>query len=134
MIDSGATDHMTFSEKDLVNIIEPRKNGIMNANGISYPVKGMGDAPISSTLTLKNTLFVPSLSTRLISVGQITEELNCAVLMFPDFCIFQDILTREIIGRGTKRGGLYYLDNSKMGHTCITRSESKSLKIGRAHV
>jgi len=31
------------------------------------------------------------------------------------FCIFQDILTNEIIGRGTKRGRLYYVDNMSIG-------------------
>jgi hypothetical protein len=88
VIDSGATDHMIFSEKDLVNLTEPRKSGILNANDILYHVKGTCDVPISQSLILKNTMLVLSLSTRLISVSQITEELNCAVLMFSDFCVF----------------------------------------------
>lgn len=33
IIDSGATDHMTFSQEDLVNHMKPRKNRILNANG-----------------------------------------------------------------------------------------------------
>ena len=103
VIDSGATDHMTFSRKDLSNIREPSRNGILNANGVSSQVESTGDVHVSNTLTLDNTLLVPSLSTKLLSVGQITEELNCVVLMFPHFCIFQDILTKEIIGRGIKR-------------------------------
>ena len=77
---------------------------------------------------LNDTLFVPSLSTRLISVGKITEDLNCAVLMFPNFCIFQDILTREIIGRGSKREGLYYFDNSALGNAYAARSDLVNLK------
>ena len=32
------------------------------------------------------------------------------VLMFSNFCLLQDILTKEIIGRGTERGGLHYVD------------------------
>jgi hypothetical protein len=31
------------------------------------------------------------------------------------FCLVQDILTKEIIGRGTKRGGIYYVDDFTMG-------------------
>jgi GAG-pre-integrase domain/Integrase core domain len=122
VIDSGATDHMTLSEKDISKIMKPSKNGIINANGETYPVKGMGNVPISKNLTLNNALLVPSLSTRLISVGKITEDLNCAVIMFPNFCIFQDILTREIIGSGSKREGLYYLDSSSFGMACSARS------------
>jgi hypothetical protein len=52
------------------------KNDILNANGIEYPVNGAGDVPISKTLTLTNTLLVPSLSTKLIYVGQLTKERN----------------------------------------------------------
>lgn len=36
--------------------------------------------------------------------------------MFPSFCLLQDIQTKAIIGRGTKRGGLYYVDDMAMGH------------------
>ena len=49
------------------------------------------------------------------SVGQVTEELNCVALMYPTFCLFQDILTKEIVSRGTKKGGLYYMDDFSSG-------------------
>lgn len=49
------------------------------------------------------------------SVSQIIEELNCTVLMYPTFCLLQDILSKEIVGRGTKKGGLYYLDDFSLG-------------------
>ena len=45
------------------------------------------------------------------SVGQVTEKLNCVTLMYPTFCLLQDILTKEIIGHGTKKRGLYYMDD-----------------------
>jgi len=35
--------------------------------------------------------------------------------MYQTFCIFQDILTNEIIGHGTKRGGIYYVDDMSIG-------------------
>lgn len=76
-------------------------------------VTGGGTVSLSSNMTLTNTLLVPSLSTKLLSVSQICEELNCVVLMYPNFCLFQDILTKEIIGRGGKKGRLYYLEDMK---------------------
>jgi hypothetical protein len=88
IIDSGAMDHMIHSKIDIRSVINPIKTGIINANGDTYPVKRMGHAPISKKLILNNTLLVPSLSEKLISVGRIIEDLNCAVLMYPDFCIF----------------------------------------------
>lgn len=115
IIDSGATDHMTFDPVDLSNPIKPRRRCIVNANGVTYPVTGAGTASLSPSFLLPNTLLVPSLSNKLLSIGQVTEELNCCALMYPNFCLFQDILTKEIIGRGTKREGLYYMDDFSYG-------------------
>ncbi|RDY00978.1 hypothetical protein CR513_15758, partial [Mucuna pruriens] len=62
LMDSRATNHMTYCSNDFTNSTTSRKTHITNANGLSYPVVG-------------------------------------------------DILTKEIIRRGTKRGGLYYMDD-----------------------
>ena len=70
---------------------------------------------LTPSFSLQNTLLVPSLTNKLLSVGQATEELNYCVLMYPTFCLFQDILTKKIIGRGTKRGGLYCMDDCSLG-------------------
>jgi gag-polypeptide of LTR copia-type len=128
IIDSGATDHMTYSKTDLISKSEPRQTEIVNANGEVYPVTGAGDVKVSSTINLSNTLLVPSRSTKLLSVGQICEELNCAVLMYLRFCIFQDLLTKEIIGRGTRRGRLYHLDNIVGGRAHLTTSSGMDRK------
>ncbi|WJX11696.1 Beta-galactosidase 8 [Trifolium repens] len=85
IIDSGATDHMTYDSSDLINST--------NANGVTYPVTGAGTVSLSPSLSLSHTLLVPSLSNKLMS----------------------DILTKEIIGRGTKKGGLYYMDDFSTG-------------------
>ncbi|VVA34469.1 PREDICTED: Retrovirus-related Pol poly from transposon TNT 1-94, partial [Prunus dulcis] len=69
IIDSGATDHMTFDPDDFLNTTQPRRTCIANANGVTYPVTGAGI----------------------------------------------DIHTKEILGRGTKRGGLYYVDDFSPG-------------------
>jgi hypothetical protein len=119
---------MTFSKTDLVEYTEPRKREIVNANGKSSPVTGAGTVCISPSMNLTNTLLVPSLSTKLLSVGQICEDLNCAVLMYPDFCLFQDILTKEIIGRGRKRGRLYHLEDMNGAIACSVSGLSTSSK------
>ena len=108
IVDSGATDHMTFCSGDFVSTSEPRRTGITNANKVVYPVTRVGTVHISPSISLANTLLVPSLSNKLLSVGQVTEDFNCVALMYPKFCFFQDILTKKINGHGTKREGLYY--------------------------
>ena len=75
-----------------------------------YRVTGAGTVDISSSISLANTLLVLSLSNKLIYVGQVTEKLNCVVLIYLKKILFQDVLMKEIIGRGTKREGLYYMD------------------------
>ena len=78
---------------------------------------------------LKDTLLVPSLTTKLISVGRLAEDLNCVVLMYPNFCIFQDILTKEILGRSIKRNGLYHLEDLSTGSTCLVERSTQRNNI-----
>ena len=95
---------MIFDPQDLRKKCPPKKCRISNANGVIYPVIGAGRVALSLSFLLSNTLLVPSLTNKRLSVGQAIEELNCCVLMYPNFYLFQDILTKKIIGRGTKRG------------------------------
>lgn len=46
--------------------------------------------------------------------------------MHPNFCLFQNILTKEIIGRSTKREGLYYADDFNTSRVNHTRGQSTS--------
>ncbi|KAK6911986.1 hypothetical protein RJ641_024079 [Dillenia turbinata] len=104
IIDSGATDHMIFDASDFSKITPPRRKCITNANGAAHPVTGAGVVSMSPSLSLSHTLLVPSLSNKLMSVSQITEELNCVVLMYPKFYLIHDILSKEIVGRELRNG------------------------------
>jgi hypothetical protein len=76
----------------------------------------------------------PELPTlKLVSVSQVIEELNCVVLIYSNFCLLKDILTKEIIGCGTKRGGLYYVDDVKMGHVFHIQSDGRERQIRLWH-
>ena len=49
-------------------------------------------------------------------------------MFWPQFCVFQDILTRKILGYGVRRGNMYYLEltengGSIMAHAHQTRSK-----------
>uniref|UniRef100_A0A2N9HDA0 Reverse transcriptase Ty1/copia-type domain-containing protein n=1 Tax=Fagus sylvatica TaxID=28930 RepID=A0A2N9HDA0_FAGSY len=76
ILDSGATDHMTFDSNDFSHATPPRRSHVANANGVTYPVTGAGTVTLSPSLSLSHTLLVPSLSNKLMS----------------------DILNKEIIG------------------------------------
>ncbi|GMY33126.1 retrovirus-related pol polyprotein from transposon RE2 [Fagus crenata] len=97
---------MTFDPADLSHYSSPRRTSIANANGVVSPVTGAGSVTLSPSLQLFNTLLVPSLSHKLLS----------------------DILTKEIIGRGTKRGGLYYMEDFSMGRAHHGETLDEELK------
>ena len=67
--------------------IEPKKYFIQTANGGYSPVEGAVSIELTPTLKLKNCLYVPSLSQKLLSVSHVTKELNCTLLMHPHFCL-----------------------------------------------
>ncbi|RVW79411.1 hypothetical protein CK203_056115 [Vitis vinifera] len=74
----------------------------------------------------------------LLSVSQITAALSCIVIFWPEFCVIKDILTRQMIGCGIKRGKLYYFDlqskdSNKLQQALMadgSEGEKKSLKFG----
>lgn len=68
---------MTFDSNDFSEITQPRGTSISNANGVTYPITKAGTVslhPFSSFISH----FVDSFS--LLSVSQVTEELNCVVI------------------------------------------------------
>lgn len=88
----------TFTADDFVSIIEPQRRSVSNTNGASYLVIGVGVVNIPPSFSLSNTLIVPSLSTKLISVGQVAKELNCVVLMYLHFCLVKISSRRRSFG------------------------------------
>ncbi|CAL2237427.1 unnamed protein product [Prunus armeniaca] len=93
IIDSGASNHMTFDSTNLKTRTTPSLTSMANANGQSYPVTGAGTVDLSPNLTLEH-----------------------------------DIRTQEIIGCGTKRGGLYYVDDVCTGKALIAHDSAADKK------
>ena len=55
-------------------------------------------------------LLILSLSYKLLSVSQLTRELNYTILMSSTGCVAQDAQTGTAIGHDSEPGGLYYVD------------------------
>ncbi|XP_072062323.1 uncharacterized protein [Arachis hypogaea] len=87
IIDSGASDHMTFDSRQ-ASLKPSSQKFVSTANGTSALVIGEGSLSLTDTLNLDYVLVVPSL----------------------DYNFLSDIQTRQTIGCGVKRGNLYYLD------------------------
>ncbi|KAF2291834.1 hypothetical protein GH714_035794 [Hevea brasiliensis] len=66
IIDSGATDRMTFDTSDFSKRTPPQQTCVTNANGVAHPVTRVGVVLISPSLSLSHTLLVPSLSNKFV--------------------------------------------------------------------
>lgn len=107
VIDTGATDHVSFTHSSFQQPPIPSSlhKSICVPNGHSVPIHGIGNAQITSDIILTDVLFVPPFKFNLLSVPKFTQTTNCSIFFYPDHCVFQDHLTKEI-GRGHKKGGL----------------------------
>ena len=79
IFDCGASDTMTFDPNDLLYTHPTNRTHIQTANGACVPVAKAGAVNISSSLHLKNCLLILNLSHKLLSVSQLTKDLNCTV-------------------------------------------------------
>ena len=89
IIDSGATDHMVNDSSSVSNFIPTStKHDISIANGSFVPVQGTGKVSFFPRSPTSNALVVPSFPVQLLSVGKITNSLNCDVIFSPTFVTF----------------------------------------------
>ena len=51
------------------------------------------------SILISSVLSLPNFSFNLVSVSKLTHALKCCVSFFPDYCLFQDLVMKQIIGR-----------------------------------
>ncbi|KAJ0951185.1 putative RNA-directed DNA polymerase [Helianthus annuus] len=108
VVDSGATEHTTYLNDILSN---KRKDShevpVTIPNGDTIPVEGKGDYTLPGGTRIRGILHVPKFTCNLLSVSRLTKDLQCSVTFFPDFCVMQGLRSRNLIGAGKCKGGLY---------------------------
>lgn len=121
VIDSGATEHITCDGNTLESSINPLvETPVKIPNGDVMPVKNIGNASLPNGLKIERVLHVPDFQCNLLSVSRLTKEYNCVLIFFfPDFYIMQDLASRNLIGVGKQRDGLYNLEPVKDGRTLL---------------
>ena len=113
VIDSEAIDHMTgnFSLFSTFQS-QPSPSTITLANGSQSCVLGSSTIVPTPSIPLTSILSLPNFSFNLMSVSKLTQALKCYISFFPDFYLFQDLMTKQVIGRSHESGGLYILDHA----------------------
>ena len=103
----------------------PSNKKISTADGTLITVAGQGEVQISPSITLKNVLHVPKLSTNLISIQNLTKDLSCNVVFYSNSCILQDKNSGRMIGHAREWNDLYYIKDPNMptmSHSLISES------------
>ncbi|CAH9076640.1 unnamed protein product, partial [Cuscuta epithymum] len=91
-----------------------------------------GRVILTDDLHLNNVLFVPKLHCNLISVSQLSDQLNCFIQFACSLCVIQDRLSRRLIGMSERRDGLYYLQETHAAHILAIK-DSRSLVVELWH-
>ena len=111
VIDSETIDHMTGNSSQFSTFqSQPSTSTITLADGSQSCVLGSGTIFPTPSIPLSSVLSLLDFSLDLVSVSKLTRAPKCCVSFFPDFCLFQDLMTKQIIGRGHESGGLYILE------------------------
>ncbi|OMO64840.1 Integrase, catalytic core [Corchorus capsularis] len=130
VIDSGATDHIT-NNGELLAEIEKAIGGspVTIPNGDKIPVKSVGKVKLPNGMKIDHVLNIPDFKCNLISVGRLTNDLNCALIFISDFCVIQDLPSRRLIGVGRLRDGLYYLEPVHNGGVLMSVNKGKDSSV-----
>ncbi|XP_071740831.1 uncharacterized protein [Rutidosis leptorrhynchoides] len=84
IIDSGASQHMTVSEKGLFNIVDVSDLNlhVTHPNGTKARVNKVGDLKLNKSIILTDVLIVPGYCVILLSVNKLAQNNNMAVWVY----------------------------------------------------
>lgn len=128
-LDSGCTSHLCSDQNAFVNMTSTNSN-LQLASNATTSVQAKGDVQIAlsdakhSTITLKDTLYVPDLRTNLISIAKIVDN-DYDVTFKRHGAIITD-LQGEIQASAVRAGDLFYLnDNEKSCQSMAATNKNK---------
>ncbi|PKI60600.1 hypothetical protein CRG98_019076 [Punica granatum] len=110
ILDTGASRHMTGSlEKFSSTILIKGDAPVYIPNGGIVQATRTGKVMITNLMEITNVLYVPIFKCNLISIAQLSKEMDCYVTFYSNLCIIQDRTLRRTFGVGELRRGVYYL-------------------------
>ncbi|XP_074291346.1 uncharacterized protein LOC141618136 [Silene latifolia] len=109
LLDSGATHHMTGSCELLSDIHKIAPCMVTLPNGKMSKATKEGKVALGGSLVLNNVLFVPDFNCNLISVYQLSIDLDYNIQFTNSSCVIQDRVSKMTIDTGEQHGRLYLL-------------------------
>ncbi|KZV25423.1 hypothetical protein F511_19803 [Dorcoceras hygrometricum] len=119
IIDTGANEHMIgdLSLLQRSTSLVDSTSTVRLPNGSKVSISKVGSTFLSESIELQNVLYVPHFQFNILSVSKFTKAHGCFVTFYPDFCIFQDLKTRRVMGIGKERQGLYHFTTKTIQET-----------------
>ncbi|GJS81790.1 ribonuclease H-like domain-containing protein [Tanacetum coccineum] len=114
IVDSGANQDLTYTNKFLVNVINISKLKIKvsHPNGTEALITKVGNMKLTEHLTLYDVLVVPEYCASLMCVHKVARD-NKFVIAFDEshcYVLPQDLREMKVLGIGKQKDGLYYFD------------------------
>ncbi|GJZ23859.1 putative RNA-directed DNA polymerase [Tanacetum coccineum] len=111
---AGANQHLTYTDKDLINVIDISYLGITvsHPNGTEACITKVGNMVLNKTFTLYDVLVVPKYCVSLMSVHKLARDSNLVVAFdeLKCFVLPQDLRDLKVMGAGIQIDDLYYFD------------------------
>ncbi|KAK9714860.1 hypothetical protein RND81_06G125700 [Saponaria officinalis] len=118
ILDSGASNHMTFDLEHLKNVKELNNRLKINlSDGRYVRVTHRGDVTLNGGLRLKNVLYVPEFKQHLLSIQKLTQDNH-----------YYGCTDGDIKGLGKEISGLYYLTSNNEVTKSVIQGARKSVK------
>ncbi|KAJ0599026.1 putative RNA-directed DNA polymerase [Helianthus annuus] len=125
IVDSGASQHMVRTDKNLMNVVDVSEFNITDGhpNGTSVKVLKIGDLKLTDEIILKDVFYIPGYSVNLLSVYRLSKDNNVNVVFNETSCLFQDSSSKRILMSGSQDCGLYFVGNSgNLVNACFNSS------------
>ena len=108
ILDSGASDHMSFDSSILYNLKHLENPVLVSLpNGYKVQVTHHGQLKIGDNLELNHVLLVPHFKYNLLSVKKLAAQLNCQVIFTENSCTLQGPSLKRPVEIGRESCGLY---------------------------
>ncbi|XP_074342899.1 uncharacterized protein LOC141680621 [Apium graveolens] len=110
IVDSGASDHLTCSLDNLVNVkVTPSTFTIKLPTGATTSISHIGDVILPNGLKLLDVLYVPLFTHNLLLIHKLAKDAQCDVLFQPSQCVVINSKIKKVIAKGVLKEGLYYM-------------------------
>ncbi|KAJ0913978.1 putative RNA-directed DNA polymerase [Helianthus annuus] len=112
IVDSGASQHMVNSDKDMFNTIDVSDFDLKvgHPNGTNVKVLKIGNVKLMSGVILQDVFYVPGYHVNLLSVHRLAKDNNNINVLFKeDSCVLQDSKSGRILVTGSQDSGLYFV-------------------------